>query len=146
MKSEPDVYSIETLKKDGTTWWNGVRNYQARNFMWKDMQPGDKVLFYHSSCEPPGIAGIAEISESAKPDETQFDKKSEYFDPKATREKPNWFCTQVKFKKIFKHYVTLEKIKNEKALADILVIKRGQRLSIQPVSEQHFELIAKWGG
>lgn len=146
MKSEPDVYSIEQLKKDGSTWWNGVRNYQARNFMWKEMQPGDKVLFYHSSCEPPGIAGIAEISKAAEPDATQFDKKSEYFDAKATKEKPMWYCTQVKFKKIFKHYVTLEEIKAEKSLADMLVLKRGQRLSIQPVEEKHFKILEKMGG
>ncbi len=146
MKSEPDVYSIEQLKKDGSTWWTGVRNYQARNFMWKEMQVGDKVLFYHSSCEPPGIAGIAEISKAAEPDATQFDKKSEYFDAKATKEKPMWYCTQVKFKKIFKHYVTLEEIKSEKSLSDMLVLKRGQRLSIQPVDEKHFRILEKMGG
>lgn len=140
------MYSIEQLKKDESTWWNGVRNYQARNFMWKEMQVGDKVLFYHSSCEPPGIAGMAEISKAAEPDQTQFDKKSEYFDAKATKEKPIWYCSQVKFKKIFKHYVTLEEIKSEKALSEMLILKRGQRLSIQPVDEKHFRILEKMGG
>lgn len=146
MKSEPDVFSIEQLKKDGTTWWSGVRNYQARNYMWKEMQPGDKVLFYHSSCEIPGIAGIAEISKAAEPDPTQFDKKSEYFDKKATKEKPMWYCTQVKFKKIFKNFISLEELRGEKSLADMLVLKKGQRLSIQPVSEKHFQILEKMGG
>lgn len=145
MKSEPDVYSIEHLKKDGSTWWTGVRNYQARNFMWKEMQVGDQVLFYHSNTEPPGIAGIAEICQLAKPDPTQFDKKSEYYEPKATLEKPMWYCTQVKFKTIFKTYIPLEKIKSEKKLSDILVIKKGQRLSVQPVSEEHFKILEKLG-
>ena len=146
MKSEPDVYSIDQLKKDGNTWWSGVRNYQARNFMWKEMQPGDKVLFYHSSCEPPGVAGIAEVSKAAEPDPTQFDKKSEYHEPKATKEKPMWYCTQIKFKKIFKHYVTLEEIRAEKALAEMPLLQRGQRLSVQPLSEKQFHHIEKMGG
>src|ERR1043165_3838406 len=115
MKSEPDVYSIDHLKKDGTTWWTGVRNYQARNFMWKEMQVGDKVLFYHSNAEPPGIAGIAEVSKLAEPDATQFDKKSDVFEPKASKEKPMWYCVQVKFKKSFKNFISLDEIKAEKA-------------------------------
>lgn len=146
MKSEPDVYSIEHLKKDGTSWWTGVRNYQARNFMWKEMCVGDRVLFYHSSTEPPGIAGIAEISKLAEPDPSQFDKKSDSFEPKATKEKPMWYCTQVKYKKTFKNYISLEQIKKEKSLADMLVLKKGQRLSIQPVSEKHFQILEKMGG
>ena len=88
MKSEPDVYSITDLKKNSTTWWEGVRNYQARNFMTKDMSPGDLVLFYHSNAEPSGVAGIAKVSKSAEPDQTQFDKKSEYFEANASVDKP----------------------------------------------------------
>lgn len=145
MKSEPDVFSIDTLKKDVTTWWEGVRNYQARNFMMKEMIVGDEVLFYHSNATPPGIAGLAVISEAAKPDPTQFDKKSEYYDPKATKEKPNWFCTQVKYKKTFKHFITLEKLKNDKHCENLLVIKKGQRLSIQPVSEKDFQYLSQLG-
>lgn len=146
MKSEPDVFSIDQLKKDGTTLWTGVRNYQARNFMMNEMSVGDLVLFYHSSCEPPGVAGLAQVSKAAIPDPLQFDKKSEYFDPKSKKEKPSWFCVEVKFHSKFKHYVSLEDLRNEKSLAEMLVLKRGQRLSIQPVTEQEFSVVTKMGG
>ncbi len=143
MKSEPDVYSIDDLSKDKTTWWGGVRNYQARNFMTKEMQLGDQVLFYHSNANPIGVAGLAEVCALAAPDATQFDKKSEYYDPKASPEKPIWFCVQVKFKKKFSQVVSLEYIKNDPLLKDMLVIKKGQRLSIQPVEKSHYEIITK---
>lgn len=143
MKSEPDVYSIEHLKKDKTTWWECVRNYQARNFMQKDMQIGDLVLFYHSSAEPSGIAGLARVSKTAEPDATQFDKKSEYYDPKASKEKPIWFCVQVEFVKKFKEIISLDQLRNEKSLAQMQVLKRGQRLSIQPVTASEFNQIEK---
>lgn len=146
MKSEPDVYSIEALKKDKTTWWEGVRNYQARNFMMKDMKVGDLVLFYHSNAEPSGVAGIARVSRAAEPDKSQFDKKSEYFDPKATKEKPNWFCVQVEYVKEFKQVVSLNDLREEKTLADMLVLKKGQRLSVQPVDKKHFDIVKKLGG
>lgn len=146
MKSEPDVYSFEMLKKDSTTWWSGVRNYQARNFMMKDMKVGDFVLFYHSNATPPGIAGLAKVSKLAQPDPTQFDKKSEYFDPKATKERPNWFCVEVKFEKAFKNFISLETLRQTKSLSEMLVLKKGQRLSIQPVSEEHFQILKKMGG
>ena len=97
MKSEPTTYSIDHLKKDKKTIWDGVRNYQARNFMMQDMKVGDTVLFYHSNAEPPGVSGVAKISKAAIPDPTQFDKKSKYFDPKATKEKPRWFCVEIAF-------------------------------------------------
>ncbi len=145
MKSEPDVYSIDQLEKDKTTWWGGVRNYQARNSM-KDMKVGDEVLFYHSSTNPPGVAGIAKISKLAAPDETQFDKKSEYYDPKATKEKPIWFCAQVQFVKKFKTYVSLADLHANDKLKDLLVLQKGSRLSIQPVSSKNFEIIKKMGG
>jgi predicted RNA-binding protein with PUA-like domain len=144
MKSEPDVYSIDDLSKDKTTWWGGVRNYQARNFMTKEMQLGDQVLFYHSNANPIGVAGLAEVCALAAPDATQFDKKSEYYDPKASPEKPIWFCVQVKFKKKFAQVVSLEDIKNDPRLKDMLVIKKGQRLSIQPVEKSHYEIITKY--
>lgn len=144
MKSEPDVYSIDDLSKDKTTWWGGVRNYQARNFMTKEMQLGDQVLFYHSNANPIGVAGLAEVCALAAPDATQFDKKSEYYDPKASPEKPIWFCVQVKFKKKFSQVVSLEDIKNDPRLKDMLVIKKGQRLSIQPVEKSHYEIITKY--
>lgn len=144
MKSEPDVFSISDLKKNKTTLWEGVRNYQARNYM-MEMQVGDAVLFYHSSTEPPGVAGLAVVSRPATPDPTQFNKKSEYFDPKATKEKPIWFCCELKFVNEFKHYVSLEELKNNSALTNLLVIKKGQRLSVQPVSTEDFDLIHKLG-
>lgn len=143
MKSEPDTYSIDQLQKDKTTWWEGVRNYQARNYMMKEMNVGDEVLFYHSSCEIPGVAGLATISKEAEPDQLQFDKKSDYYDPKATKEKPIWFCTQVKFVKLAKNYVSLEQIRKDKKLKDMMVIQKGSRLSIQPVAQADFEHILK---
>ncbi len=146
MKSEPDVFSLDQLKKDGSTPWEGVRNYQARNFMMNEMKIGDDVLFYHSSAKPPfetGIVGLAEVSELAAPDKLQFDKKSEYFEAKATKEKPMWFCVRIKFKDSFKKTFTLADLKNSKDLAEMLVIRQGQRLSIQPVAEKDFQFIVK---
>jgi predicted RNA-binding protein with PUA-like domain len=140
MKTEPDVFSIQDLKKNKTTLWEGVRNYQARNFM-VSMEVGDDVLFYHSSCEVPGVAGLAVVSKKAVPDPLQFEKKSEYYDPKATKEKPIWHCVEVKFVTEFNDIVSLEQIKKDKKLATMLVIKKGQRLSIQPVIESEFEHI-----
>ncbi len=145
MKTEPDVFSIDDLKKDNETLWSGVRNYQARNFMMNDMKLGDQVLFYHSNAEPPGVAGLAVVSKLAEPDPTSFDKKSEYYDPKTSKEKPRWFCVRVKFVEKFKNLVTLESIKNDPMLREMLVIKRGQRLSIQPVSKKDFDYITKLG-
>lgn len=145
MKSEPDVYSIDQLKIDGTTWWEGVRNYQARNFMMQDMQVGDLVLFYHSNAEPPGIAGLAEVSHAAKPDASQFQKKSEYFDPKSTKEKPIWYCVQVRFREKLKNLISLEQLRADQKLSQLLVLKKGQRLSIQPVRKEDFEHILNLG-
>lgn len=146
MKSEPDVFSFQHLLKDKSTWWEGVRNYQARNFMTQSMQVEDLVLFYHSNAEPSGVAGIAKISAQAEPDKLQFDKKSEYFDAKATKEKPIWFCVQVKPVQSFKSFVSLQDLKDEKSLSEMMVIKKGQRLSIQPVTEAEFKQVCKMGG
>lgn len=146
MKSEPDVFSLERLKSLKTSLWDGVRNYQARNFMMKDMKVGDRVLFYHSSCEPPGVAGLARVSALAEPDPSQFDRTSEYFDPKATREKPIWYCVRVEFEKVFPHFVTLAELREEKSLKDMLVLKKGQRLSIQPVTAAEFAKVVRMGG
>ena len=145
MKSEPDVFSLAQLKKDKTTWWEGVRNYQARNFMMKDMQVGDLVLFYHSNATPPGVAGIAKISHAAEPDKAQFDKKSEYYDPKATKEKPIWFCTQVQYVEELKNFVSLADLREAKGLEDMLVLAKGSRLSVQPVEKKHFDIVKKLG-
>lgn len=146
MKSEPDVFSIEDLKKDKTTWWEGVRNYQARNFMSQQMQVGDEVLFYHSSADPSGVAGLAKITKAAEADKTQFDKKSDYFDPKATKEKPIWFCVQVGYVATFKAVIPLEDLRAQKSLKDMQVLKKGQRLSIQPVTAAEFETVKKMAG
>ena len=138
MKSEPDVFSIDDLARDKTTLWEGVRNYQARNFMMKDMKVGDQVLFYHSNATPSGVAGLAIVSGLAKPDASQFNKKSEYYDSKATKEKPIWFCVEVKFQKKFPLLISLDEMKKIPELTTMLVLKKGQRLSIMPVTPSEF--------
>jgi predicted RNA-binding protein with PUA-like domain len=143
MKSEPEVFSIDDLQRRGPSLWDGVRNYQARNFMMNDMHLGDEILFYHSSCEPPGVAGLAKVVALAEPDPTQFDKKSEYYDPKAKPDKPIWFCIRAQFVSKFRHLIPLEKLRAEKALKDMLLLKRGQRLSIQPVTPKEFAWVCK---
>ncbi len=143
MKSEPSNYSIKDLQKDKKALWDGVRNYQARNFMMNDMNVGDEVLFYHSLGNPPGITGLAAISKRAQPDLTALDKKSKYYDAKSTLENPRWYCVEVIFKKIFKKFITLEQLKKEKVLKNMLVLKKGQRLSIMPVQKKEFEHILK---
>lgn len=143
MKSEPDVFSIDDLAKKKTSLWDGVRNYQARNFMMNDMQVGDEVLFYHSSTEPPGVAGRAKVVKAAAPDPSQFDKKSEYYDAKATPEKPIWFAVTVGFVEKFPRLVPLEELRGEKALAAMALLRKGQRLSIQPVSDKEFACVCK---
>ena len=137
-KSEPDVFSIDHLMRDKITLWEGVRNYQARNYMSKDMKIGDEILFYHSSSDPSGIAGLAMVSNDAKPDPSQFVKKSQYFDKKATLIKPIWFCVEVSFVKKFDALFPLSAMKNHEELKEMLVLKKGQRLSIQPVSLEHY--------
>jgi predicted RNA-binding protein with PUA-like domain len=140
MKSEPDDVSIDDLERSKTVAWYGVRNYQSRNYMRDQMQLGDKVFFYHSSCEVPGIAGIAEVSKLAYPDKTQFDKKSKYFDPKATPENPRWFNVEVKFVKKTR-VIGLAELREPKALANMRVIAKGNRLSITPVDPGEWEYI-----
>lgn len=146
MKSEPDVFSIDKLERLKSSLWDGVRNYQARNFMMNDMAVGDRVLFYHSSCEPPGVAGLARIIGQAEPDPSQFDKKSEYYEPKATKEKPIWFCVRVLFERKLPQMVTLADLRAESALKDMLVLRKGQRLSIQPVTAKEFQKVCAMGG
>lgn len=163
MKSEPDVYSIENLKRDGRTLWTGVRNYQARNYMMGEteipggpkktpaalaapsMAPGDFFLFYHSNAEPPGCVGLACIEKVGVPDPEQFDKKSEYFEPKATKAKPMWFCVEVSFSSRFERTVSLDEIRGEKPLEKMILLQKGSRLSVQPVEAKEFEHIAKLG-
>ncbi len=143
MKSEPDAYSIEDFKKEKACLWDGIRNYQARNFMIKEMSPGDSFLFYHSNCKPPAIVGLGEISKQAAPDPTAQDPKSKYYDPKSTAERPIWECVQVKYKKTFKNPLSLTEIKENLFFKDMLLVQRGQKLSIQPVSAKHFNKILK---
>ena len=139
MKTEADCFGIDDLKRDGVTPWEGVRNYQARNFMMK-MEVGDVVFFYHSNGtkeNPTGIYGTATVSAKAHPDITQFEKKGEYFEPRATREKPVWFCVDVSFLSKWKEPVTLVEIKLDPTLNGMLVAQTGSRLSVQPVSGVH---------
>ena len=141
MKSEPDVFSIEDLKKKKKSGWDGVRNYQARNYMRDDMKIGDIVLFYHSSCEVPGIAGLAKISKTSHPDPTQFDSKSDYYDPKASQEIPRWFMVEVEFVEKFNTVITLSTIKETKGLERMPLVQKGSRLSINPVSLAQYQVI-----
>ena len=134
MKSEPDAFSIDDLKKAGTEPWTGVRNYQARNFM-RQMQPGDRVFFYHSSTAVPGIAGLGTVASAPYPDPTQFNRKSHYFDPKATREQPRWDMVDVRFERKFANVLALSTLKaNEERLEGLGVLQRGSRLSVLPVT------------
>ena len=144
MKSEPDEFSIDDLVRapSKSTPWFGVRNYQARNYMRDHMRVGDGVLFYHSSCEVPGIYGLAKVSSKPHPDESQFDPKSEYFDPKATREAPRWMLVDVKLVKKTRP-MPLEELRRHPELADMVVLKRGNRLSITPVTKAEWDFIVK---
>ena len=143
MKSEPDEFSITDLKHNTVTLWTGVRNYQARNFMKDQMQVGDWVVFYHSNAEPPGIAGLARVSKLDQVDPTQFDPKSDYYDPKSTPENPRWICVEIKYSKRFPELLSLAELRTHQPLSDMLLFKKGQRLSIQPLTQKHFEYICE---
>ncbi len=140
MKSEPSEYSIDDLARDGSVAWFGVRNYQARNFMRDQMQVGDGVLFYHSTCAEPGIAGLAEVSAAAYPDATQFDAAGKYFDPKATPEHPRWFNVEVKFVRKTR-LIPLAELRDAPALATMRILAKGNRLSITPVDPDEWKFI-----
>jgi predicted RNA-binding protein with PUA-like domain len=144
VKTEPDVYSIDDLSRDRDTDWTGVRNYQARNFL-KEMAVLDRVLIYHSNAEPSGVVGIGSIAAKAAPDKTQFERSSEYFDPKATKDSPRWFCPKVRFVKKLRRLVPLEELRRSKELAGLLLLQPGTRLSVIPVSEKHFKAIVALG-
>jgi predicted RNA-binding protein with PUA-like domain len=139
-KSEPTTYGIDHLAKDKTTAWTGVRNYQARNFMRDAMGKGDRGFFYHSSCEVPGIAGLVEISRAAYPDETQFDRKSRYHDPAATRDEPRWFNVDIRFVRKTR-VVGIPELRAHKALKNMPILQRGNRLSITPVTAAEWKCI-----
>lgn len=134
MKSEPDVYGIAHLQAEGTTLWDGIRNYQARNFM-RSMAAGDQAFFYHSNTKPPGIVGLMEVVETQLVDPSQFDPKSKYFDPAASPEKPRWDCARLRYLRTFSHYLSLDDLKESFTEEELGVVKRGNRLSILPVPE-----------
>jgi predicted RNA-binding protein with PUA-like domain len=141
MKTEPDEFSIDDLAKKKVEPWTGVRNYQARNFMRDGMQVGDGVLFYHSSCAEPGVAGIAEVATAAHPDPTQFDRKSDYYDAASRREEPRWFLVEVKFKRKLKRVIPLTELKSRPELEGFALTSRGNRLSVLPVTKAQWDFI-----
>lgn len=138
MKSEPDAFSIQDLKKRKRSPWDGVRSFMARNQM-QAMRVGDLALFYHSSTEPPGVVGLARIVREAYPDHTQFERKSKYYDPRAKKDKPRWFMVDVEFVERFPSMVSLAELKADPALHGMLVVRRGMRLSVQPVEAGHMQ-------
>ena len=142
MKSEPDEFSIDDALKGRVTPWTGVRNYQARNFMLKEMSVGDGVLFYHSSCPEPGIAGLAEIASKPYPDASQFDRKSPYYDADSKKDDPRWWNVDVKALKKTK-LISLEEMRKQKPLANMVTLRPGNRLSITPVTEAEWKYIQK---
>ncbi len=142
MKSEPDAFSIDNLaaRPGKREHWDGVRNYQARNFM-REMKKGDKVLFYHSSCPEPGVVGVAKVVKEAYPDFTAFDPESKYFDPKSSPDKPRWFMVDIQFQKKLKRTITLAELKQNPRLEGMQLLRKGNRLSVMPVAESEFDTI-----
>jgi len=144
-KSEPDVYSISDLRRDGSTLWDGVRNYQARNFL-RSMQVGDQILFHHSNGDPSGVVGTATVVGLAQPDSTQFDPRSEGFDGASKREDPRWCAVKVRFKSRFVVPVTLQMMRADRALSGMRILQRGNRLSVTPVTAAEFARVVELGG
>jgi predicted RNA-binding protein with PUA-like domain len=144
MKTEPDEFSIADLERVKIEPWSGVRNFMAR-FNMRAMNVGDEVLFHHSSVDPPGVAGLARVQRTNVIDEKQFDPKSKYCDPRATREKPIWDCVDVEYVATFPHFVSMDRMRREPALADMAVLKRGMRLSVQPVTEAEYNAVVALG-
>ena len=141
MKSEPDVFSIDDLREKGTSGWDGVRNYQARNNL-RAMRLGDRAFFYYSNANPAGIAGIVEIVREAYPDPTQFDPRSDYYDPRSPRGTPRWDQVDVRFEMVFSRLITLEEIRNSPALRQMVLVK-NTRLSVQPVTEEEWRILVE---
>ncbi len=143
MKSEPDVFGIEHLiaMPNKTEHWDGVRNYQARNMMRDDMKKGDLVFFYHSNCKVPGIVGIMQVVKEGYPDFTSWNPESKYFDPKSSEESPRWFMVDIKFKRKLKRNISLNELKEMPGLEKMALVRRGNRLSIMPMSKQEWDLI-----
>jgi predicted RNA-binding protein with PUA-like domain len=146
MKSEPSIYSIDDLARDGREKWDGVRNFRARNFMRDEMKPDDFVLFHHSSVDPPGVAGVARVACESYPDPSQFVKRGKYFDAKSVKEKPVWWLVDVEFVEKFPKFLPLSELRVDPKLDGMWLLKRGMRLSVQPVEKDHFKHILKLGG
>lgn len=146
VKSEPEAYSIDDLQRDGETYWDGVRNYQARNTMRDDMKLGDGVLYYHSNAKPMAVVGLAKVCREAYPDHTQFDPKNKYFDPKASEDNPRWMMVNLEFVAKFDTPLPLHQLKEDKALEGMPLLQKGQRLSVQPVDAKSWKRILKLAG
>ena len=146
MKSEPDVYSYDDLVRDKRTHWDGVRNYRARNLMRDEIRVGDRVLFYHSNAKPPGVAGVAQVVRESYPDPTQFDPADPHFDPKSDPAEPRWVVVDLKPVKRLKTFVSLPDLRDNPKLADMGVLRRGNRLSVQPVEPAEFREVLRMGG
>ncbi len=144
-KSEPESYSIDDLARDGRTEWSGVRNFQARNLM-REMEPGDLGFFYHSSTAPPGIAGICEVAAKAHPDSTQWNRRSIYYDRTSRRDDPKWWCVDVAFVRKLPRYIPIDELRAIPELAFMPLLRKGQRLSVQPVAPQEWERILALAG
>ena len=145
MKCEPEAYSIDDLERDGVTTWEGVRNFQARNMMRDEMKVGDGVLFYASNAEPSGVTGVAEIAREGYPDPYAFQQGHKYFDPKSDPDDPTWYMVDVRFAERFPEIVPLAELKEAKGLADMVVVQKGSRLSVQPVTKKEFEIVLRLG-
>ena len=141
MKSEPDVYGIDHLKAEKTDHWDGVRNYQARNMMRDEMKKGDLVFFYHSNCAEPGIVGIMKVVKEGYPDHTAFDPDEKYYDPKSDPDNPRWYMVDVKHVRKLKRVITLTELKAHAQLSDLPLVRRGNRLSIMPVTKKQWDFI-----
>jgi predicted RNA-binding protein with PUA-like domain len=141
MKSEPESFGIDDLARVKVEPWTGVRNFQARNFMRDEMQVGDDVLFYHSNAEPSGVVGLARVQRTGVVDETQFEPSSQYYDPKARRDAPTWICVEVAYVATLPRLLSLEDLRAEPRLAEMVVLRKGMRLSVQPVSGEHFAAV-----
>ncbi len=141
MKSEPDVYSIDDLERDGREMWDSIRNYQARNMMRDDMRIGDEIFFYHSNCKEPAIVGISKVCSEPYPDPVQFDETSRYFDPKSSEDNPRWILVDVEFVRKFADPITLAELKTRPELEGMILTRRGNRLSIMPVTDEHWDVV-----
>jgi predicted RNA-binding protein with PUA-like domain len=144
MKTEPTEFSIDDLRRDGFTSWEGVRNYQARNFI-REMHDGDMALFYHSNASPTGIAGICRVCSNPHPDSSAWNSRSKYYDAKSTKQHPLWFTVEVEYVEKFPQFINREDMKENVSLKDMIVLRKGNRLSITPVTKDHFEIICFLG-